>query len=284
MNWNRSAVPSIAVTLALLVTSSNGVAQITGAIQSSPPAYNMSFGWVSTEVVKDAPYSADAITETTQVLSDRNRIVRKTVARIYRDSEGRTRREQTIQPLYTSATPGDAPRTISIQDPVARVNYVLDPQNKTAQKIAFSSPEVVPSSRASAGALASNRQLKPPQYSQAATQPLGTETIEGLEAEGTRSTTLIPAGEVGNERPIEIASERWYSLALHIPVLIKSNDPRFGEILYRLTNISLQEPDASLFQIPPDYTVQESPRSGSGFFRRLNDAEQDRFQRKTPEE
>ncbi|MDT5293477.1 MAG: hypothetical protein QOJ76_357, partial [Acidobacteriota bacterium] len=70
------------------------------------------------------------------------------------------------------------------------------------------------------------------------------------------------AGELGNEQPINIVNERWYSPELQVVVLTRHSDPRFGETTYRLTNITRAEPAASLFQVPSDYTVKE--RGGPG--------------------
>ncbi len=87
------------------------------------------------------------------------------------------------------------------------------------------------------------------------TESLGTNTIEGVECEGTRTTLTIPAGQIGNEQPIVITNERWYSSKLQTVVLSKRHDPRSGDTTFRLTNIDQSEPSASLFQIPADYTV-----------------------------
>ena len=88
-------------------------------------------------------------------------------------------------------------------------------------------------------------------------ESLGKQSIEGVEAEGTRKTIEIPAGEIGNERPIEVVYERWYSPELQVVVMTKHSDPRFGETTYRLTNISRSEPAHELFEVPPGYAVQE---------------------------
>ena len=90
-------------------------------------------------------------------------------------------------------------------------------------------------------------------------ESLGEKTIEGVTAEGTRTVITIPAGRIGNERPLEIVSERWYSPQLQAIVMSSHQDPRFGETVFRLTNISRDEPDASLFTVPADYTVKEGP-------------------------
>ncbi len=88
---------------------------------------------------------------------------------------------------------------------------------------------------------------------------LGPSTIEGVQAEGTRTTVTIPAGQIGNERDINIVSERWYSPELQVVLLSKHSDPRMGESVYKLTNINRSEPLPSMFQVPPDYSVVDSP-------------------------
>lgn len=89
------------------------------------------------------------------------------------------------------------------------------------------------------------------------TESLGIQTIEGVTAEGTRSTITIPAGEIGNTLPIEIVDETWYSRELQLVVMSRRHDPRSGESTYRLTNLNRGEPDRSLFEVPADYTVRE---------------------------
>ena len=89
-------------------------------------------------------------------------------------------------------------------------------------------------------------------------EELGQQTIEGVTATGTRTTTEIPAGAIGNEQPIRIVSEQWFSPELQVLVLTKHTDPRSGETTYRLTGIVRAEPARSLFDVPADYTLQES--------------------------
>jgi TonB family protein len=86
--------------------------------------------------------------------------------------------------------------------------------------------------------------------------------IEGVEAEGKRTTVTIPAGDIGNEQAIDIVNERWYSSELQTVVMTKQSDPRFGETVYRLANIDRSEPDKSLFQVPADYTIKTSDGPG----------------------
>lgn len=287
------------------------------------------------KVVKGAPYSAQAVTETTQTLSDGNRIINKSTATIYRDSEGRTRREQTLRVMGPFATAGEPPQTIFINDPVAGVNYALDTRSKVAHKMPpmrfefkLRSPEGVgggivggvgiatgggqgvraggppPPPPGMSGPMVFERTAPPPGmgaggpppglpgessvrvFERSVTPPpageggmvfqwqgarednarnesLGKQAIEGVEAEGTRKTIEIPAGEIGNERPMEIVFERWYSPELQVVLMTKHSDPRFGETTYRLTNINRSEPARELFEVPADYTVQE-PSGPSG--------------------
>lgn len=91
----------------------------------------------------------------------------------------------------------------------------------------------------------------------ARTEPLEPRTIEGLRAEGTRTTMTIPAGAIGNVLPIEVVSERWYSPELQIVLMTRRSDPRLGETVYRLTGIVRGEPSPDLFRIPPDFRIEE---------------------------
>lgn len=99
----------------------------------------------------------------------------------------------------------------------------------------------------------------PPSKYETRTEELGTRVIEGVSAEGTRKITTIPAGDIGNERPIEIVYERWYSKELGMVVFSKNSDPRFGEQTYKLTNLIRTEPDPSLFSIPTEYRKTGEP-------------------------
>jgi TonB family protein len=105
-------------------------------------------------------------------------------------------------------------------------------------------------------------------------ESLGKQMIEGVEAEGTRTTLTFPAGMMGNERPINIVSERWYSPELQMVVLTKHSDPRFGETSYRLTNINRSEPSRTLFEVPSDYTIKERSQTFPRTMQRLRQPEQ----------
>jgi hypothetical protein len=248
----------------------------------------MSFG---DKPVKGAPYSAEGVTETTQTLADGNRITHKSNASVYRDSAGRTRREETMPTVGPWAAGGDASKMIFIQDPVAGTGYHLDPQMRVAHKMPmgkgtffFNQTGAVGGSMASGQKNATFHMVAPPPgvaeasgatgavaalalpgprievqgKADVKTESLGKQTIEGIEAEGTRSTVILAAGSIGNELPISSVTERWYSAELQTVVMSKRSDPRFGETVYRLTNIQRGEQPASLFEVPSDYTVSEN--------------------------
>ena len=259
------------------------------ATPQGPEAKAQTFFWVESEfsfdgkLVKGSPSSAEAVTEATQVLSDGNRIVRKSSSMLYRDSEGRTRREQSLS--FPGDPSGQTLKTVMISDPVAGVSYSLNPDTRTGRKSSIFRFERTPppanagSEPPRAGAAVTvdaggfvitnggpgvprsenstfNFRLESDQRN-VARESLGTQTIEGVEAEGSRTTTTIPAGAIGNERAIEIVEERWYSPALQTVVMTRHKDPRAGENVYRLTNIDRSEPAHSLFEAPADYQIKE---------------------------
>jgi hypothetical protein len=219
--------------------------------------------------VTGAPYSAEATTEIVQTLADGNRIVRRTNALLYRDSRGRTRREVTLDGIAGIMVAGAPLRMITISDPESGMTYFVDsdtklklpprtlppngqapagglPQTWTGQ-VSGSSGQVGAATGQAGGGAFQGAVAPPPTANAQREESLGTREIEGISAEGTRTTVTIPAGAIGNERPIESVFERWFSPALRIVVLSRSSDPRFGTTTYRLTKISRAQPPAALF-------------------------------------
>jgi hypothetical protein len=220
--------------------------------------------------VKNAPFTADAVTEFTQVLGDGNRIERTFTSSIARDSSGRTRREQEVAMLGALATlQNQQPKLIVISDPATGSEYTLDERRKTARRssalqlkglnvidLNWKEPLAFTLPTGKAFAVESGKTAWfVEQPANVVTQSLGTRQIEGLAAEGTRTTTTIAAGEIGNIQPIDIVTERWFSKDLQMEVLISRTDPRAGNTVYRLTHIVRAEPPADLFEVPRDYTL-----------------------------
>lgn len=216
-------------------------------------------------VVKNAPYSADLITEATQTLPDGNRIHQTTTAHVYRDSEGRTRREPALNSLNSLAPNAHLPAVIFINDPVAGVNYALSSKDHTATRSSGMRPGGRGGPPKSGGNPPSGGRARFSQNMKS--EALGRQTIEGVPADGTRTTLTIPAGQIGNEQPIQIVTESWYSTDLQAVVMSKRTDPRTGESVFRMANLTRAEPAASLFQVPADYKVSEvvrPQRNGAG--------------------
>jgi hypothetical protein len=366
------------------------------------------------KVITGAPYSATAVTEHVQTLGDGNQIIRKNEAKVYRDSEGRTRREQKLDSIGKWTADGEAPQMIYIQDPVAGFRYNLDPRTRTAHKqpappfkwatrqgewtneqvqkvvekqierrkqemdkreednrkreeileqryrerkeqtekqyrqreesLKKQEMQYIEKTKENSARHEEESKERLKQYREQAEQNekqykdrmremdkqykeeekarerqfkerrdemkrreqenkehqervkfiekqekekakqikingkpaiedvmmkkeirspegnkniegLGKQTIEGIEAEGKRSTRTIAVGEIGNVRPIEIIDEIWYSAALQVQVMTRHSDPRSGVTTYRLTSISRKEPQRSLFEVPADYKL-----------------------------
>ena len=213
---------------------------------------------VPRRVVTGAPFSGDLVTESTDTLADGNRIHQVSTAHLVRDSEGRTRREESLAGLGALAAGGGAQQVIFIHDPVAGASYALDPGRKTANKSAWAGRGAA--ARPFGAAIEARREMRAAGLNQSVkTEALGTMTIDGLPVQGTRTTITIPAGAIGNEAPIQGVTERWYSADLQMAVLTKRSDPRSGETVTRLTNVNRSEPSPTLFQVPPDYKVIERP-------------------------
>jgi hypothetical protein len=274
-------------------------------------------GGVPGPVVKGKPYSARSITESTQTLADGNRITQRNEAMVYRDSEGRTRREQTLREIGPFHA-GEPVTMINIHDPVTGKSYVLDPAEKTAREIpqftmaiahdqlmmlrdktaeiaraaeagTFDVAVPAPGSMPAHAGTANVTVIQPAEgdhdvrvYTRAQrgvvlspfpegttgmyepAEDLGEQVLQGLLVKGTRMTDTILAGTIGNDRQIDIVTERWYSKDIDAMVLERYSDPRFGETTYRLVDVVLGEPAPDLFQVPQGYQLQaaEMPHAG----------------------
>jgi hypothetical protein len=119
--------------------------------------------------------------------------------------------------------------------------------------------KVVSSSVAGSGVVTMDGvKVRPDVSSDVNREDLGQQSIEGVMATGTRVTAIIPAGASGNEQPIRIVTENWFSPELKVLVLTKFSDPRSGETTYRLSGILRTDQPRTLFEVPADYTVQQS--------------------------
>src|SRR5580698_5008655 len=219
------------------------------------------------KVVKGAPFSATATSETTETLPDGSVIHRTSQVSMYRDSQGRSRHEATFTGFGPLTASGAPKKMVMISDPVAGVHILLDDEQKVAHKTALRTRGGSGANAESAPAF-EGRMEKRTQQDEAAgllkKESLGTQTINGVVAEGTRTTHTIPAGQIGNVKPLQVVSERWYSADLQIVLKSTRTDPRFGTTTYTVTNVQRTEPAATLFTVPADYTVETGGRGHGG--------------------
>jgi hypothetical protein len=208
-------------------------------------------GQAQITAAKYIPYSAEETSETTRTLADGTQITQRTLTKIFRDSEGRTRTEHYVTENGASQPESDSPRFIDIVDRVAGVRYALNTRDHTARRLSLTPPPVAPQSQ--------QKQTKRASLSAEAipTEDLGEQEIEGVTAHGIRITRTIPVGAQGNDRPIVITDELWTSPELQRAVLTNRHDPLRGDTTTRLTNIVREEPSPDLFQVPADYTITE---------------------------
>jgi hypothetical protein len=209
------------------------------------------------KVVTGAPFSAVAVSISTQTLADGNQISHKTQTNLFRDSQGRFRKEVTLPAIGPLATAGQPKSFIFINDPVASTNFVLHPDEKIAEQMGKPHGGMKGAMKGEMKDKAGAWEAKAEASGNFKKEDLGTQTIAGVSAQGTRYTRTIPVGQIGNEKVIVIVSEHWYSADLQMTVMSKRSDPRFGETTYTVTNIQRTEPAASLFTVPADYTVKQ---------------------------
>jgi hypothetical protein len=220
-------------------------------------------GGVGGKTVAGAPFSATFTTQTTQTLADGNQIQRSASGAFARDSQGRTRRDLTLPAIgaFVVVSGQSLSHVTFINDPVAGTRYLLEENRKIARQMP-EPPDKIALATRSGTAVEPGADRNPDAQKEIVTTSLGTQTIGGISAEGTRYTRTIPAGEIGNAKPIVIVTERWYSPDLQMVVMTKRSDPRSGETTFQMTNIQRQEPAATLFQVPADYAVVQGPPHG----------------------
>jgi len=260
-----------------LILASLGYILTAGAASAQPQSNRVfitggAFGpdaKMSAATVQGAPYSATITNESVQTLADGNRIVQSSTGTTARDSMGRTRQDAPLPPIG-NMSPAAAPHLVFLQDPVAQVSYTLNLTDKTAVKnpgfsgmalpglstsIAFSDATIakapLPQIMIQSHAIA--------EEGQAQTEELGSKTLEGVMVTGMRTTHTIPAGQIGNDRPLSIVTEVWTSPDLKTVVYSKRSDPRMGDQTFQLTNIVRAEPDPSLFTVPSDFKILDAP-------------------------
>jgi hypothetical protein len=284
MRWKMNLLTLCAITLFAASLAAQGPPETNffvnfggaaGGPMQARTNFAMKIDSMDADPVKGAPFCATVKTEHTQTLSDGNRIHTTDSSQICRDSEGRIRRDAGLN-LMGAAPQGSTPKLVTIIDPVAGVRYFLEVDSKTAQKTslprlgAMASHDGAPGKgehimivqrSGGAGPDMAYRDMVVKTTTDGSNEPapttenLGDQTIEGIHVTGTRVTTTIPAGKMGNEKPIKVTSERWYSPELKVTVMTKHDDPWAGELKTEFQNVNTSEPDPSLFTVPADFKI-----------------------------
>jgi hypothetical protein len=200
------------------------------------------------KLVQNAPFSAEIVIEDTRRLFDGSTVTKQIKGAVYRDNQGRTRREQPIDNIggFQIVSEDGAPqKLVFINDFPGKMHYFLDLNRKVARK----------------NPLPDNR----PPFTEkdpkdAKTESLGTKTLEGVSVEGTRTSFVIPVGQIGNDKPLTVSTETWFSPELQVVVFSRHLDPIAGEHIFRLVNIKRSEPGADLFVVPGSFKIENPPR------------------------
>jgi hypothetical protein len=274
----------VASSCALAQERTNVIYQTTGSVGA------VTSGAFERASVRGAPYSATITNESIQTLADGNRIVQTSSGTTARDAQGRTRQD-TALPAIGNLAADNVPRLVFLQDPIAQTSYTLNLSEKTAQKMPVFAPPAggpagLPGTAVTMRFVEANGNVPPPmadavpttvatvpaagmffqkhvftdERAQVATEDLGSQTMEGVLVNGVRTTHTIPAGQIGNERPIMMVTEVWTSPDLKTVVYSKRSDPRMGDQTFRLTNIVRVDPDPALFTVPTDFKIVEGPQ------------------------
>jgi hypothetical protein len=249
---------------ALVLSAGTAIAQGPGGGHQGPfggPMELMGFeGIHGGKVVTGTPFSATSTSTTNQTLQDGTTINRTAQGAVYRDSQGRSRREVSFTGVGPLEASGGTHKMIAIFDPVAGVHYMLNPDKKVAHKMTLPAKGGAAGTADKAQAFEQKMQARQQQEEASGAlkvESLGTQVVNGVNAQGTRTTHTIAAGEIGNSAPIQVVSERWYSPDLQTVVKSTRTDPRFGTTTFSLSNIQRTEPAATLFAVPADYAVKE---------------------------
>jgi len=210
------------------------------AQNTQPQARSATVNGITISDIPDAPFSATVVIEFERYWSDGSTEVRRTINLIARDSQGRTHNEtRRLMPEYFHGSPELT--SIRLFDPTTRIRTICDPGLHLARL------EVIPK----------KLKTESPPNPLVRIEDLGTDTLNGLKAKGTRRTLTIK-GDRGNGGPIEVVDEEWYSEDLHINLLVRHSDPRIGVQTVGLSNLKREEPPASMFQVPQGYRIVDA--------------------------
>jgi hypothetical protein len=240
------------------------------------PAYAQcgvnTLGYGNIGIVKDNPFRAEIVITFTPPLPLAESLRRKPEL-VARDTQGRIRTERVVGEYKrnTGAEAGSTAeqRLIIICDPVAQTLTQIDTLNATA-RIIHSRPSALNSLRPvdpnaphfeprPVHTFCESRLMLGARAGRFGADDLGFQTIEGVQAHGTRTTIPAIAAPSNEVSAINSTTERWCSDDLSAIVLtVSGNSTSDSKTSIAMQKIERTEPDPSLFQIPPDYAVTES--------------------------
>ncbi len=207
---------------------------------------------ITITAVPNAPFSSVVTTEWVKTLADGSSITRQNHRVVVRHSSGRIFQERrTLVPKDSQAEP--QVRQIEISDPAQHTKYFCRPAARECALYPYSGPLVevaAPAGPSDDGKVVVTR------------QDLGKSEVSGVEVVGTLEARIIEAGVIGNDRPVSITKEFWYSPKLGLNMVVKRNDPRSGSQILTVTQVSLAEPDPKYFQVPTGFTVKDMRSAG----------------------
>lgn len=238
--------------------------------------------------VTGQPFEGQKVTKSVWRLADGTVITHESATKIARDGEGRLREE--IQQTRSTSLGGTQSNTttdmVTISDPIGHSILMITPKSKIAMKMdlpaipaglpdsmrkgvrmggimgglpagASAQPQIVKDGVAAPDSETHDVSLGTETKTLHRTEKLGNQSIAGVLATGKRTITTIPLGAIGNDRPIIVTHEEWYSPDLQMVVKSSDSDPRDGERTMELEGVSRAEPDPSLFKVPEGYKVTD---------------------------
>jgi uncharacterized protein YecT (DUF1311 family) len=208
-------------------------------------------------LVAGQPFHARIPVHVTRVLPDGTTVEQKYYTLAARDGAGREYREG------RDVVPSDSDRepplmSTTVYDPKTSLRTNCNPVRRVCQQFTFdptSHPVDEPVGPSSDGKSVLTR------------EDLGKKTMDGVEVVGTRETRTFAPGAFGNDKPVVVTKEYWYSPQLQFDLSLTRIDPRNGTQKLEVTDLKLGEPGPEWFALPDGYRiVQERAVTGRSMY------------------
>lgn len=194
-----------------------------------------------------APFMAIAKTLVVRTMPDGSTVTDENQRIVARDMEGRIFQERrSFTPVPNPDNRQSLVRINEYSDPVAHTLYKCDPYMKVCN-LFYYFPRAQNAERPAG--------VQPGGRTYLTRENLGTDLVQGQEAQHTRETLTVYAQTAGNTRNIIRTVDYWYSPQLGINLKEERHDPRDGDQTLWLTGLTLSAPDPSTFEVPPAYRI-----------------------------